>query len=171
LLGRTATSAADAAALGAVAGFNEGNGSNRFNKAGESALTGALVVGALPLGFAAAKGVVSPFLSNIIAQINPEGLARRQVARALSRVGRHQMKLQEHFSKLKSKVKATSQSPTPWVMPASACFRLWPVLREKGEHLLSTSLKTDRRDKDDVLATLLPKGSMPERPQRRPKAG
>jgi hypothetical protein len=37
-------------------------------KAGESALSGALVGGALPLGFAAAKGVVSPFLSNIIAQ-------------------------------------------------------------------------------------------------------
>ena len=87
LLGRTATSAADAAALGAVAGFNEGNGSNRFNKAGESALTGALVGGALPLGFAAAKGVVSPFLSNIIAQINPEGLARRQVARAIVESG------------------------------------------------------------------------------------
>jgi hypothetical protein len=46
------------------------------------------------------------------------------------------MKLQEHFSKLKSKV--ISQSPMLWAMPASACFRLWPVLREKGGHLLST---------------------------------
>ena len=41
----------------------------------------------MPLGFAAAKGVVSPFLSNIIAQINPEGLARRQVARAIVESG------------------------------------------------------------------------------------
>ena len=81
------------------------------------------------------------------------------------------MKLQEHFSKLRSKVKATSQSPMLSVMPASACFRLWPVLREKGEHLSSTSLKTDRRDKDDVLAMLLPKGSVPQKLQRRPKAG
>jgi len=62
------------------------NGLNdRLTKAGESALTGALVGGALPIGFAAAKGVVSPFLSNIIAQINPEGLARRQVARVQCR--------------------------------------------------------------------------------------
>ena len=37
------------------------NGLNdRLTKAGESALTGALVGGALPIGFAAAKGVVSP---------------------------------------------------------------------------------------------------------------
>jgi hypothetical protein len=64
------------------------NGLNdRLTKAGESALTGALVGGALPIGFAAAKGVVSPFLSNIIAQINPEGLARRQVARAIVESG------------------------------------------------------------------------------------
>ena len=88
LLGRTATSATDAAALGSIAGFNEENGLNdRLTKAGESALTGALVGGALPIGFAAAKGVVSPFLSNIIAQINPEGLARRQVARAIVESG------------------------------------------------------------------------------------
>jgi hypothetical protein len=88
LLGRTATSAADAAALGAVAGFNEGNGLNdRLTRAGEGALTGGLVGGALPVGFAAAKGVVSPFLSNIIAQINPGGVARRQVARAIVESG------------------------------------------------------------------------------------
>ena len=81
------------------------------------------------------------------------------------------MKLQEHFSRLRSKVKATSQSPMLWIMPASACLRLWPVLREKDVPLPLTSLKIDRRDKDDVLAALLPKGSIPERPQRRPKAG
>ena len=56
-------------------------------RAGERALTGALVGGALPIGFAAAKGVVSPFLSNIIAQLNPEGVARRQVARAIVESG------------------------------------------------------------------------------------
>src|SRR6516164_4558092 len=88
LLGRTATSAMDAAALGGVAGFNEGNGLNdRATRAGEGALAGGLVGGALPVGFAAAKGVVSPFLSNIIAQLNPEGVARRQVARAIVESG------------------------------------------------------------------------------------
>ena len=80
------------------------------------------------------------------------------------------MKLQDHFSRLRSKVKATSQSPMLSVMPASACFRLWPVLREKDVPLPLTSLKIDRRAKDDVLEMLLPKGSMPQKRQRRPKA-
>ena len=59
-LGGTATTAADAAALGGVAGFNEGSGlADRFGKAGESALTGALVGGALPVAGAAVRGAVS----------------------------------------------------------------------------------------------------------------
>lgn len=88
LLGRTATSAADAAALGGVAGFNEGSGlSDRLSKAGEGAITGGLTGAALPLGWASVKGAVSPFLSNIIAQVNPGGYARRQVARAIAESG------------------------------------------------------------------------------------
>jgi hypothetical protein len=40
-----------------------------------------------PVAATAVKGAVSPFLSNIIAQINPEGYARRQVARAIVESG------------------------------------------------------------------------------------
>jgi hypothetical protein len=58
-----------------------------FSQAGQDALVGGLVGGALPVGLAAAKGVVSPFLSNIIAQVNPEGYARRQVAQAIAESG------------------------------------------------------------------------------------
>lgn len=86
---RALSSAADAAALGGVAGFNEGNGlSDRFSQAGHGIVTGALLGGALPVAGAAVKGVVSPFLSNIMAQINPGGVARRQVARAIVESGR-----------------------------------------------------------------------------------
>lgn len=68
LLGRTATTAADAAAARRCCGFNEGNGlSDRLTKAGEGALTGGLVGAGLPVTIATAKGVVSPFLSNILA--------------------------------------------------------------------------------------------------------
>jgi hypothetical protein len=80
------------------------------------------------------------------------------------------MRLLEHFSRLRSRVKATSQSPMLSVMPANACYRLWPVLREKDVPLSLTSLKIDRRDKDDVLAMLLPKGSTPPKRQRSQKA-
>ena len=46
-----------------------------------------MIGGALPVGLAAAKGVVSPFLSNIIAQLNPRGYAQRQVAKAIVESG------------------------------------------------------------------------------------
>ena len=89
LLGRTAATAADAGALGGVAGFNEGNGlSDRLSNAGQGALTGALLGGALPVTGAIAGGVASPFISNILARIDPEGYARRQVARAVIESGR-----------------------------------------------------------------------------------
>jgi hypothetical protein len=89
LVARTAASAADAAGLGGIAGFNEGNGlADRFSKAGQGALTGAAIGGALPVAGAIAGGVASPFVSNIMARINPEGYAQRQVARAVIESGR-----------------------------------------------------------------------------------
>jgi hypothetical protein len=87
LLGRTATSAADAAALGGIAGFNEGNGlSDRFSKGEEGAIGGAPLGGALPVGIAAAKGVVSPFLATSSPR-HPQGCAQRQVHRAIVESG------------------------------------------------------------------------------------
>jgi hypothetical protein len=89
LLGRTAATAADAGALGGVAGFNEGNGlSDRLSQAGQGALTGAAIGGALPVAGALTGAVASPFISNILARIDPEGYARRQVARAVIESGR-----------------------------------------------------------------------------------
>lgn len=89
LLGRTVTSAADAAALGGVAGFNEGNGLNeRVTNAGSGALVGGLVGGAMPVAGAITGAVASPFISNIMARLDPEGYARRQVARAFTESGR-----------------------------------------------------------------------------------
>lgn len=89
LLGRTAAFGADSAALGGFAGFNEGNGmADRLAHAGQGALVGGLVGGALPIAGTLAKGVVSPFISNLMAQINPRGYAERQVARGVMESGR-----------------------------------------------------------------------------------
>jgi hypothetical protein len=89
LAGRTLATAADAAGLGGVAGFNEGNSlSDRLGNAGQGALTGALVGGALPVAGAVAGGTVSPLISNLMARIDPEGFGRRQVARAIIESGR-----------------------------------------------------------------------------------
>ncbi len=87
--GRTLATAADAGALGGVAGFNEGNGlSDRLSNAGQGALTGSLLGGAMPVAGALTGAVASPFISNILARIDPEGYARRQVARAVIESGR-----------------------------------------------------------------------------------
>jgi hypothetical protein len=89
LLGRTAATAADSAALGGVAGFNEGNSlSERASNAGHNALIGGLIGAALPIAGAVAGGVASPFISNIMARIDPQGYAERQVARAIAEGGR-----------------------------------------------------------------------------------
>ncbi|WP_409188777.1 hypothetical protein [Bradyrhizobium sp. RDM4] len=89
LLGRTAAAALDGSALGGLAGFGEGNSlAERAGNAGTGALLGGAVGGAMPVAGALAKGVASPFISNIIAQIDPAGYGRRQVARAIAESGR-----------------------------------------------------------------------------------
>ena len=49
---------------------------------------GGVVGAAFPLAGAVAKTVASPFISNIMARIDPEGFARRQVARGIVESGR-----------------------------------------------------------------------------------
>lgn len=88
LLARAGASAADAAGLGGISGFNEGNGlGERLANAAKGAGTGALVGGALPVAGAIASGVAAPVLGNLRARINPEGYAQSQIARAVSESG------------------------------------------------------------------------------------
>lgn len=89
LLGRTAATAADSAALGGVAGFNEGNTfAERTGNAGQGALLGGAIGAGLPVAGTIARGVASPFISNIMARINPQGYAEKQVARGIIESGR-----------------------------------------------------------------------------------
>jgi len=59
---------------------------------GTDPLVGAAIGGAfgaaMPVGVAAGKAVASPFLSNIMARIDPQGYAERQVARGIMESGR-----------------------------------------------------------------------------------
>ena len=89
LLGRTAAFGADSAALGGIAGFNEGNSlDERLGNAGRDALVGGLLGSALPVAGTIIKGVASPFIANLMAQINPRGFAERQIARGVTESGR-----------------------------------------------------------------------------------
>jgi hypothetical protein len=89
IVGRTLSSATDAAALGGVAGFNEGNSlQERLANAGQGVLLGGAVGGALPIAGAVARATGGNIISNIAARLNPTGYAERQVARAISESGR-----------------------------------------------------------------------------------
>ena len=138
LLGRTGAMAADAAGLGAVAGFNEGNGlRDRLEHAGQGALVGGLVGGALPIAGAAAKAVASPFLANIMAQINPRGYAERQVARAISESGR-----------------PTSEIANDVVNAANeghGVFTLADALGNSGQRMLSTAARAPGEGRTAVV--------------------
>ena len=58
-----------------------------MSQAGHGAITGGLIGGALPIGGAFVTSVTARFISNLLAQINPSGAARRQVARAIVESG------------------------------------------------------------------------------------
>lgn len=82
---RTASSAADAAALGGFSGAMEGNGlEERVANAAKGAAIGGVAGGVLPPALAVGGAALSPVVSNLRARFNPEGFAQSQVARALS---------------------------------------------------------------------------------------
>lgn len=86
---RALSTAADSAALGGFAGFNEGNTfAERFGNAGQGAMVGGAIGAGLPVAGAVARGTVSPFISNIMARFNPQGYAEKQVARGIIESGR-----------------------------------------------------------------------------------
>ncbi|MBR0901204.1 hypothetical protein [Bradyrhizobium liaoningense] len=89
LAARSLGSAADAAAMGAVAGGAEGNtaGERGMNALSGAAL-GGVVGGAAPGVLGLAGAALSPITSNIAARSNPQRYATSQVARAISESGR-----------------------------------------------------------------------------------
>lgn len=88
LLARSASSAADAAGMGAFSGFMEGNGlRERTENALKGGAAGAVVGGAMPGVLAGANALASPVISNIRARVNPVGFAESQVARGIHESG------------------------------------------------------------------------------------
>lgn len=84
LVPRSIAAAADAGAMGAVAGAGEGNTlSERAGNAVTGAAIGGGVGAATPGVLKVAGAVLSPLTSNIRARVNPEGYAQSQVARAI----------------------------------------------------------------------------------------
>jgi len=88
VLARSGAMGADSAALGGVAGFNEGNSlEDRAKNAVKGGATGFLFGAGTPIAGAVAHGVTAPIFANVRARINPEGYAQSQVARAVHESG------------------------------------------------------------------------------------
>jgi hypothetical protein len=88
LLARSAASAGDSAALGALAGAGDGNSlSERGTNAIQGGAIGGLLGGVAPGAISLGSTALSPLLSNVRARINPEGFARTQVARGVVESG------------------------------------------------------------------------------------
>jgi hypothetical protein len=161
LLGRTAVGAADAAAMGGVAGLNEGDSlSDRLSNAGRGAAIGGLVGGALPVAGAAASGVFSPFISNIMARIDPARYARSQVARGISESGRS-------VDDIAGDLASAADDGQGVFTLADAMGNPGQRLLSTAEPPLSTSWRTGRPDKAGVCRMLCLRVS--RRPRRRLK--
>lgn len=94
LAARSLASAGDSAAMGALAGFGEGNGvGDRLGNAAQGGAIGFGVGGVAPSAFSLIGQAASPILSNIRARVNPEGFARTQVGRAVVESGQNPQQL------------------------------------------------------------------------------
>lgn len=141
LLGRTAASAGDSAAFGALAGVGEGNSvSERFNSAllggGLGGALGAVAPGAVSLIGQAA----SPVISNIKARLNPEGFARGQVARAVQESGLTPNQISLDM------VQAANEG--------QGAYTLADALRNPGQRMLSTVARAPGEGRTAVVEAM-----------------
>lgn len=141
LLGRTGAAALDSSALGGLAGFGEGNGlSDRAANAGTGALLGGLVGGAMPLAGTVVKGVASPFISNILAGIDPAGYGRRQVARAITESGRPTADIADELASAAAE--------------GQGAYTLADALGNSGQRMLSTVARAPGEGRTAVVDAL-----------------
>lgn len=141
LLGRSAASAGDSAAFGALAGAGDGNSMReRFN----NALLGGAVGGSIGLvapGLTSLAGqAISPIVSNIQARFNPERFARGQVARAVEESGLTPNQISLDM------VQAANEG--------QGAYTLADALGNAGQRMLATTTRSPGRARTDVLEFL-----------------
>jgi len=111
---------------------------------GADPITGAIVGGALGAGLpvvgAVAKSVASPFISNILARINPEAYAQRQVARAVMESGRP--------------TSAIAQDVVDAANEGQGVFTLADALGNSGQRMLSTVARAPGEGRTNVVNVL-----------------
>lgn len=137
VVARALSSAADAGGLGAVSGFNEGNGlGERLTNAAKGLGTGVLVGGALPVAGAVASGVTAPIFANLRARVNPEGFANSQIARAVSESGQTPQQLGQAVADGNA---------------AGQPFTLADAMGNSGQRMLSTVTRAPGQGRTDAV--------------------
>jgi hypothetical protein len=121
-------SAADAGGIGAVSGFNEGNGiSERVTNAAKGAGTGALLGGALAgcVGAIAQGRHAAPIFRQYQGPcVNPEGFANSQIARAVSESGQTPAAARSRALRTPTPPASRSRLPMRSATLVNACCRL-----------------------------------------------
>lgn len=141
LLGRSAASAGDSAAFGALAGAGEGNSvGERFNNALLGGVVGGAAGAVAPGAISLLGQAVSPIVSNIRARLNPQGFAQSQVARGIHESGRTPNQLSLDM------VQAANEG--------QGNYTLADALGNAGQRMLSTTTRAPGRARTDVLEFL-----------------
>ena len=140
LMKRAAASAVDAGGIGAVSGFNEGNGiDERLTNAAKGAGTGAFLGGVVPIAGAVAHGVAAPIFANVKARTNPEAFANSQIARAVSESGQTPQRLGQAVADANA---------------AGQPFTLADALGNPGQRMLSTVTRAPGEGRTEAVRFL-----------------
>jgi hypothetical protein len=107
---------------------------------GHDPITGALVGGLIGAATPAAEAMASPFISSIMARVNPTGAANRQVARAISESGRPAADIAGDVTRA-----AAEGQPQ---------FTLADALGSPGQRMLSTVARAPGQGRTDVVNAL-----------------
>lgn len=107
---------------------------------GADPISGALVGGAIGGATPAIGAAVSPFISSIMARINPTGAAERQVARAISESGRP--------------TAGIASDVTQAATEGQGAFTLADALGNPGQRMLSSVARAPGQGRTDVVSAL-----------------
>lgn len=136
--------------LGATGGFAARTGMSAASNAaiggadaaarGHDPLTGAAIGGLIGGATPAAEAALSPFISSIMARINPTGAANRQVARAVSESGRPTADI--------------AGDVTQAANEGQGAFTLADALGNSGQRMLSSVARAPGQGRTDVVNAL-----------------
>jgi hypothetical protein len=141
LFQRSLASAADAAGIGGFSGTMEGDGlKERAINAAKGLLAGGAVGYLAPGVVGAAKAVVSPVISQVLARLNPKNYAEAQIARALSEGKITPAQIEAELARAADE--------------GQGVYTVADAMGNSGQRMLSTVTRSPGQARTDVVAAL-----------------